>query len=84
MASISYLLVFMGFSSNYDNAITGVILIVIVVVDALLQHRSIVQNRHARLNARVSPKATSEVLAEQIADFGEAAMSPLGKKGGVR
>ncbi len=49
-------------SSNYDNAITGVILIVIVVVDALLQHRSIVQNRHARLNARVSPKATSEVL----------------------
>ncbi len=30
------------------------------------------------------PKATSEVLAEQIADFGEAAMSPLGKKGGVR
>ena len=84
MASISYLLVFMGFSSNYDNAITGVILIVIVVVDALLQHRSIVQNRHARLNARVSPKSSSEVLAEQIADFGEAAMSPLGKKGGVR
>ena len=84
MASISYLLVFMGFSSNYDNAITGVILIVIVVVDALLQHRSIVQNRHARLNARVSPKSSSEVLAEQIADFGEEAMSPLGKKGGVR
>ncbi|MFR1110220.1 MAG: ABC transporter permease, partial [Anaerotruncus colihominis] len=25
MSSISYLLVFMGFSSNYDNAITGVI-----------------------------------------------------------
>ena len=31
MSSISYLLVFMGFSSNYDNTITGVILITIVV-----------------------------------------------------
>ena len=74
----------MGFSSNYDNAITGVILIVIVVVDALLQHRSIVQNRHARLNARVAPKSTSEVLAEQIADFGEAALRPSRNKGGGR
>lgn len=55
MASISYLLVFMGFSSNYDNAITGIILIVIVVVDALIQHRSVVKNYHARLLARVSP-----------------------------
>lgn len=54
MASISYLLVFMGFSSNYDNAITGVILIVIVVVDALLQHRTSKRNRRARLDARVS------------------------------
>lgn len=54
MASISYLLVFMGFSSNYDNAITGIILIVIVVADALLQQRAVVKNRHARLEARVS------------------------------
>ena len=54
MASISYLLVFMGFSSNYDNAITGVILITIVVVDALMQHRAAVNNRHARLAARAS------------------------------
>lgn len=53
MASISYLLVFMGFSSSYDNAITGIILIVIVVADALLQQRAIVRNRHARLQARV-------------------------------
>ncbi|MCI6607723.1 MAG: ABC transporter permease [Mitsuokella jalaludinii] len=53
MASISYLLVFMGFSSNYDNAITGIILIVIVVADALIQHRSVVKNHHARLLARV-------------------------------
>ena len=54
MASISYLLVFMGFSSNYDNAITGVILITIVVADALMQHRAAVRNRHARLAARTS------------------------------
>ena len=54
MASISYLLVFMGFSSNYDNAITGVILITIVVVDALMQRRAAVNNRHARLAARTS------------------------------
>ena len=54
MASISYLLVFMGFSSNYDNAITGVILITIVVLDALVQRRAAVRNRHARLAARTS------------------------------
>ena len=52
MASISYLLVFMGFSSNYDNAITGVILLVIVVVDAMLQQRAAERNRRARLAAR--------------------------------
>lgn len=57
MASISYLLVFMGFSSNYDNAITGIILIIIVVADALIQHRSMVRNRRARLMARVSAGA---------------------------
>lgn len=57
MASISYLLVFMGFSSNYDNAITGIILLAIVVVDAVVQHRSLVNNRHARLSARVAASA---------------------------
>lgn len=54
MSSISYLLVFMGFSSNYDNAITGIILLVIVVIDAVIQHRSLVKNKHDRLLARVS------------------------------
>ena len=54
MASISYLLVFMGFSSNYDNAITGVILIAIVVIDALMQRRAAVRNRRARLAARTA------------------------------
>ena len=59
MASISYLLVFMGFSSNYDNAITGVILMTIVVADALLQKRAAVKNRRARLAARTE-KVTKE------------------------
>lgn len=64
MASISYLLTFMGFSSNYDNAITGVILIVIVVADALIQARSAEKNRHARLAARVSDDvAAADVTA---------------------
>ncbi len=52
MSSISYLLVFMGFSSNYDNAITGVILISIVVFDAVIQYRASVRSRHERLAAR--------------------------------
>ncbi len=54
MSSISYLLVFMGFSSNYDNAITGIILIVIVVTDSLMQYRQSVRNRHERLSARTA------------------------------
>ena len=54
MSSISYLLVFMGFSSNYDNAITGIILIAIVVIDALMQNRSAVRSRHERLMARTA------------------------------
>ncbi len=57
MSSISYLLVFMNFSSNYDNAITGVILITIVVIDALIQHRNAVRIRHERLLARTSGAA---------------------------
>lgn len=65
MASISYLLVFMGFSSNYDNAITGVILITIVVADALMQRRAAVNNRHARLAARTSAAAGGKGAAEQ-------------------
>lgn len=63
MASISYLLVFMGFSSNYDNAITGIILIVIVVADALIQHRAVVKNRRARLEARVSAAPAADAVA---------------------
>ena len=52
MASISRLLVFMGFGSTYDNAITGIMLIVIVVADALMQSRAAETNRRQRLAAR--------------------------------
>jgi AI-2 transport system permease protein len=48
MSSISRLLVFIGLPSTYDNTITGIMLIVIVVVDALAQRRSI---EMARRNA---------------------------------
>ncbi|MDO4260975.1 MAG: ABC transporter permease [Eubacteriales bacterium] len=54
MASISRLLVFMGFGSTYDNAITGIMLIVIVVADALMQRRAAEQNRRQRLAARTA------------------------------
>lgn len=51
--------------SNYDNAITGVILITIVVADALMQHRAAVNNRHARLAARTSAVPGGKEGAEQ-------------------
>ena len=68
MASISYLLVFMGFSSNYDNAITGIILLVIVVIDAVMQHRAVVNNRHARLQARVSQASVASAVAKEAGE----------------
>ena len=52
MSSISRLLVFIGLPSTYDNTITGIMLIVIVVVDALAQRRSIEMARRKRLLSR--------------------------------
>ena len=52
MSSVSRILVFLGFSSDYDNTITGILLITIVVIDAVSQNRSAINNRHARLAAR--------------------------------
>ena len=52
MASISRILVFLGFSSNYDNTITGILLITIVVADAIMQNRKIEKARRDRLIAR--------------------------------
>lgn len=54
MASISRILVFLGFSSNYDNTITGILLITIVVADAIMQNRKIEKARRERLIARTA------------------------------
>ena len=60
MSSISYLLVFMGFSSDYNDAITGSILIVIVVVASVMQIRSRMKLRHERLQARTRDDMNTE------------------------
>ena len=52
MSSISYLLVFMGFSSDYDDTITGILLIIIVVSDALIRRRAVEKARRLRLAAK--------------------------------
>ena len=56
MASISRLLVYIGLPSTYDNTITGVMLIAIVVIDALAQHHSIETARRKRLLSRTAPQ----------------------------
>lgn len=57
MSSISRLLVFIGLPSTYDNTITGIMLIVIVVVDALAQRRSVEMARRKRLLSRTAGTA---------------------------
>lgn len=52
MSSISRVLVFLQFSSDYDNTITGILLIVIVVTDSLIQRRLAEKARRKRLSAR--------------------------------
>ena len=54
MSSVSRILVFMGFSSDYDNTITGVMLITIVVLDALMQRHAAERIRRERLRARAA------------------------------
>lgn len=54
MASISRILVFLGISSDYDNTITGILLITIVVMDALMQRRVSEKARRERLAARTA------------------------------
>lgn len=60
MASISRILVFLGLSSNYDNTITGVLLITIVVIDAVLQKRNVEKSRRERLAAKTAAIVDSE------------------------
>jgi len=57
MSSVGRILVFLGFSSDYDNTITGVLLITIVVVDALAQNRTATKNHRQRLIARTAMAA---------------------------
>ncbi len=52
MSSISRILVFMKFPSDWDNTITGILLIVIVVADSLLQHHLSEKARKQRLSAK--------------------------------
>lgn len=52
MSSIPRVLVFIGLASTYDDTITGVLLIVIVVFDALIRTRAIERARRERLSLR--------------------------------
>ena len=52
MASISRVLVFIGLSSDYDDTITGILLIIIVVSDALIRRRAVEKARRERLAAK--------------------------------
>lgn len=61
MSSITKILIFLGLSSDYNNTITGIMLITIVVVDALAQQRSAEQTRRKRLSARVAQHSSTEV-----------------------
>lgn len=52
MSSISRILVFLQFSSNWDDTITGILLIIIVVADALIQKHLKEAARRERLAVR--------------------------------
>lgn len=61
MSSISRILVFLGFSSDYDNTITGIMLLTIVVINTVTQNRAVMKNRHEILSARTAQKGGKEV-----------------------
>ena len=63
MSSISRLLVFIGLPATYNNTITGVMLIVIVVADSLAQRRSIEMARRKRLLSRTAENPEGGVKA---------------------
>jgi AI-2 transport system permease protein len=56
MSSISRILVFLGFSSDYDNTITGFLLLAIVVINTSVQNHTVRKNRHDILLARTAQK----------------------------
>lgn len=57
MSSVGRLLVFIGLPPTYNNTITGIMLIVIVVVDALAQSRAVENARRKRLLSRTAENA---------------------------
>lgn len=61
MSSISRILVFLGFSSDYDNTITGIMLLTIVVINTVAQNRAVMKTRHEILSARTAEKGGEEV-----------------------
>ncbi len=63
MSSISRLLVFIGLPATYNNTITGVMLIVIVVADSLAQRRAIEMARRKRLLSRTAENPEGGVKA---------------------
>ena len=66
MSSISRILVFLGFSSDYDNTITGILLITIVVLDAIMQHRNAEKARRERLSARTEAVNENKAIGGNI------------------
>lgn len=68
MSSITKILVFLGLSSDYNNTITGIMLITIVVVDALAQRRSVENARRKRLAARTSPEASAKTTGREVTE----------------
>lgn len=67
MSSITKILVFLGLSSDFNNTITGVMLITIVVIDALTQRRSTERARRKRLAARISIGTSAQPLDGEVA-----------------
>ena len=59
MSSVGRILVFLKFSSDYDGTITGILLITIVVVDALIQKYNSEKTRRIRLLAKTSKGGAS-------------------------
>lgn len=65
MSSISRILVFLGFSSDYDNTITGILLITIVVINTVTQSRAIRNNRNQILAARTAGAGEKEGIGHE-------------------
>ena len=66
MASISRVLVFLGFPSDYDNTITGILLIVIVVFDSVIHQRSAEKMRRQRLAAKIIHTTAAVEAVEHV------------------